>query len=472
MSFSLSLSLPQFISGEISSCVALDLDNKTGTEMSSLGRLDNTELADSSAESVAVQLLTNYSQKPLFRRSSLQPLTMSSPTSSTEPRTSTKSLPIRRSGSSCYSLFSNTSPIVTNHSSFQSLSTSHLQAALSSATRSSSSSSNIKLRGNSHWAPLRPQLICNIQRPTDKFTQWHNQNQRCAGCGLQIDSKSKEFHGILFCYYTGKFFCRLGCHSGRKAILPAFVLHKWDFTYYPISNFAVKFLEKIREEPLFHINDQNPSLYKRVKQLNKLLDLRYQLKSLMEYISTCKNATESIHCFNSFEPQHFIKNDINLYSLEDFITIKRSKKLLESCWSLVKESINHVSRCDYCKARGYFCELCNKKDVLFPFEIGRIHQCAACHTCYHLFCYNHQANQKCSKCCRIQARRSIDSQYNSQQMKTVNQSDHLVTTSDGENHLKEIPEMPENHYHDTSSFQPCLPSPSELSTTTSTTKKP
>ncbi|XP_015793477.1 run domain Beclin-1-interacting and cysteine-rich domain-containing protein [Tetranychus urticae] len=386
---------------EISSNVTLDGESKVLSETSTFGPLDDFESADNSAESVAVQLLSHYSQRPFStRRSSLQPFMMSSPMSGDEPnRNSSRSLPIRRSGSSCYSLYSNPSPIVTN-TSFQSLSSLH--QVPSAATRSSS----IKLRGNSLWAPLRPQLICNIQRPTDKYSQWQRQNQRCAGCGFNIDSKCKEFHGIMYCYYTGKFFCRVGCHSGRKAILPAYVIHNWDFNCYPLSNCAVNFLEKYRGEPLFHINDLNPSLYKRVKQLSKLLDLRFQLRSLREYISTCRNAKDFVFYFKSFEPQHFIQDDIHLYSLEDLITIKRSKKLLDKCWALVRESIDHVSRCEYCKARGFFCELCKKEDVLFPFEIGRIYQCSACHSCFHLYCFNHQANQKCSKCSRIQARRS------------------------------------------------------------------
>jgi run domain Beclin-1 interacting cysteine-rich containing protein len=52
------------------------------------------------------------------------------------------------------------------------------------------------------------------------------QNFRCAGCSLRVDVKYMKTY--RFCNYFGKFFCT-SCHGGKKAVMPARVVEKWDF---------------------------------------------------------------------------------------------------------------------------------------------------------------------------------------------------------------------------------------------------
>ena len=61
--------------------------------------------------------------------------------------------------------------------------------------------------------------------------------------------KQCHFHGLLYCP---------DCHRGDTAEVPACVLHEWDFTRYPICDFAIEFLASIYEQPLLCISAVNP----------------------------------------------------------------------------------------------------------------------------------------------------------------------------------------------------------------------
>ncbi|RWS03619.1 run domain Beclin-1 interacting and cysteine-rich containing protein-like isoform X2, partial [Dinothrombium tinctorium] len=270
----------------------------------------------------------------------------------------------------------------------------------------------IRLRGNLEWAPLRPQLILHIQPFVKRKIQIVKQNFRCAGCGLKVERE--YIPRMLHCAYTGKYFCQHGCHSGKKSIIPAYVINKWDFTFYPVSNYAKNFIEKIMFDPLFNINDLNANLYKKVKFLSRLLELRTQLTCLKDYIYTCKKRETILLDYITFEPKHFLKPDVHIYSLRDLIDVKMKNHLVERCNKIVCESIKHVTQCSLCQAKGFICELCSKKsnkfDILFPFEIGKVKQCQVCKACYHIKCFH--ASYSCLKCERLKRRRSQSCLFN------------------------------------------------------------
>lgn len=54
------------------------------------------------------------------------------------------------------------------------------------------------------------------------------------------------------CYYTGWFYCS-DCHSGATAIIPATVLHAWEFSRQPVCNMAKEFLQSIHEQALLKV---------------------------------------------------------------------------------------------------------------------------------------------------------------------------------------------------------------------------
>lgn len=276
---------------------------------------------------------------------------------------------------------------------------------------------SVKYRGNLEWAPPRPQLIFQVHPPPKKNILFFKQNQRCAGCGTLIDRESRDYFRLLYCHYTGKYFCQNGCFSGKKSVIPANVIFKWDFSLYPVSNFAFNLIEKIAQEHLFNLNNINHNIYKKVKSLNKLHDFRYQLSTLREYIYTCKKAGNIALSFLTFEPKYMIEAEVHNYLLNDLISIKKSNKIIEKVCILIKESISHLSKCVNCKSKGFICEICSKDDILFPFEIGRVHQCSQCKTCYHAACF--KIHRTCRKCSRI----------NSRKMKSLDKDEALDETN-------------------------------------------
>lgn len=90
------------------------------------------------------------------------------------------------------------------------------------------------------------------------------QNHSCAGCHKDFDdgiTRMKELAMTLgwrkprVCEYSGQLFCST-CHINDTAILPARVLHLWDFMQYPVSQIAKSYLDsiydKVRGELLQH----------------------------------------------------------------------------------------------------------------------------------------------------------------------------------------------------------------------------
>lgn len=71
------------------------------------------------------------------------------------------------------------------------------------------------------------------------------------------------------CHYYGSYFCR-DCHHKDTAIIPARVVHNWDFTSYPVSSEAHEVLQIVSTRPLIHISSMNPKLYTYIQGLREI----------------------------------------------------------------------------------------------------------------------------------------------------------------------------------------------------------
>lgn len=209
--------------------------------------------------------------------------------------------------------------------------------------------SNVRMRGNDEWAPPRAQIIFNVHENVNFRKTMQRQNYRCAGCGTKIDLEMAR-RLVLLCHYLGKYFCKC-CYSHKSIHLPGYILQKWDFHKYSVSHFALQLLDRMADEPLFNINDINPLLYRKVKKLRHLVELRMQLYYLRVYITTCAETEKLQGEFKTFTHQHLLQNDVHLYSLNNLIEIQHGK-LYEYLNDLVSRSIAHVAQCDSCQTKG------------------------------------------------------------------------------------------------------------------------
>lgn len=87
------------------------------------------------------------------------------------------------------------------------------------------------------------------------------QHHTCAGCHKHFDDGKTmvwDFVQTLgwgkprLCEYTGQLFCS-SCHTNETAVLPARVLHRWDFTHYPVSQMAKSYLDSIHEQVILEV---------------------------------------------------------------------------------------------------------------------------------------------------------------------------------------------------------------------------
>lgn len=92
------------------------------------------------------------------------------------------------------------------------------------------------------------------QKSTRQLLEFQHYN--CAGCHSHLDAGRTLLQELVqtigwnrprFCAYTGQLFCA-SCHTNDTAVLPARVLHHWDFSLYPVSQLAKAFLDSIYDQ--------------------------------------------------------------------------------------------------------------------------------------------------------------------------------------------------------------------------------
>lgn len=235
------------------------------------------------------------------------------------------------------------------------------QQQQSPSSNSQFRSAGVRMRGNDEWAPPRAQIIFNVHQESNFRKLMQKQNYRCAGCGTKIDHELAR-KLVLYCHYLGKYFCKC-CFSHKTIHLPGYILQRWDFHRYAVSHFALQLLDRIANEPLFNINDINPGLYRKVKKLRNLIDIRMQLFYLKIYITTCTQTDKLNAVFTSFPNQHLLQDDVHVYSLNNMIEIQHGK-LYEYLSDLVARSIAHIAQCDRCRAKGHYCQLCGPSSLM------------------------------------------------------------------------------------------------------------
>lgn len=91
------------------------------------------------------------------------------------------------------------------------------------------------------------------------------------------------------------------------------------------------------------------------------------------------------------------------------VKIEKKKLLGHLCVSL--KQFNIIVQ--LCQARGFICEICNKSEVLFPWNFSLVMRCVDCGSCYHKKCFDSRKAPICPRCPRIKAQfKRSDSQQN------------------------------------------------------------
>nr|CCC51273.1 conserved hypothetical protein [Trypanosoma vivax Y486] len=164
------------------------------------------------------------------------------------------------------------------------------------------------------WQPSEVMLLANVEQPHGdennpvrhilclstivhkkplgiwaKDAALRKQGRYCKQCLTPLRKRYLPFPSwkeARFCYYTGMYYCT-SCHSGRHAVIPARVLHLWDFNPRPVCNSALDFLELQRTRPVYCVSAIKPELYVHSLLLQTARLLRLQLAALREMGMAC-----------------------------------------------------------------------------------------------------------------------------------------------------------------------------------------
>lgn len=249
-------------------------------------------------------------------------------------------------------------------------------------------------RGTSSWAPPRAQIIFTRHPVPDRKRMLQLQNHRCAGCGMVVTPSLS--HYFRYCEYLGKYHCT-GCHRNQISVIPARVLDRWDFSCNQVSVFAYRLLEQIWKVPLFRVPDLNKELYSKVRALRLARHRRTQLKYIKDFIKLCRFADDLKKDVDKY-PEHIVE-DVDNWSMSDFVAV-RNGNFSKDIQELIHIYEEHIFDCELCTARGFLCEYCPTKQVIFPWQT-KVMRCDKCGACSHSSCWK----ADCYKCQRLEQRK-------------------------------------------------------------------
>ncbi|XP_073785153.1 differentially expressed in FDCP 8 homolog isoform X5 [Danio rerio] len=142
------------------------------------------------------------------------------------------------------------------------------------------------------------------------------QDYRCSECRTPISLRGIP-NEARQCDYTGQYYCS-SCHWNDTAIVPARVIHNWEFEPRKVCRSSMRYLALMMPRPVLRLKEINPLLFNFVEDLVEIRKLRQDILLMKPYFITCKEAMEARLLLHLQDRQHFVEND-DMYSLQDLI---------------------------------------------------------------------------------------------------------------------------------------------------------
>ncbi|KAJ4840204.1 hypothetical protein Tsubulata_002955 [Turnera subulata] len=237
------------------------------------------------------------------------------------------------------------------------------------------------------------------------------QNNTCAGCHKHFNdgmTLMRDFVQTLgwgkprLCEYTGQLFCS-SCHTNDTAVLPARVLHQWDFTQYPVSQLAKSYLDSIYEQPMLCVSAVNPLLFSKVPALQHVMSVRKRIGTMLPYVHCPFRRTinKGLGC------RRYLLESNDFFALRDLIDLSKGAfaalpVMVETVSSKILEHI--TEQCLVCCDVGIPCnarQACSDpSSLIFPFQVdilteGEIKRCTSCGSVFHKLCFTKLTNCSC-----------------------------------------------------------------------------
>ncbi|KAK1280019.1 hypothetical protein QJS04_geneDACA002798 [Acorus gramineus] len=259
------------------------------------------------------------------------------------------------------------------------------------------------------------QLLVDIRPYKSTKQLLETQYYRCAGCHKNLDAGKtlmQEFvHSFgwgkpRLCEYTGQLFCA-SCHTNDTAVLPAGVLHLWDFSRHPVSQLAKAYLESIYEQPMLCVSAVNPFLFSRVPALQHIMGIRKKIGAMLPYVR-CPYR-RSIQ--NGLGSRRYLLENNDFFALKDLVDLSKGAFaglpiMIENIASTILEHI--TQQCLVCYDSGIPCsarQACeDPSSLIFPFQEDEVVRCRSCNSVFHELCFGKFGGCPCSKPSSVTAR--------------------------------------------------------------------
>ncbi|CAN1179686.1 Pleckstrin homology domain-containing family M member 3 [Linum perenne] len=240
------------------------------------------------------------------------------------------------------------------------------------------------------------------------------QRDTCAGCYKHFGASNTLIHDFAktlgwgkprLCEYTGQLFCS-SCHTNDAAVLPARVLHYWDFTKYPVSQMAKSYLDSIHEQPMLCVSAVNPFLSSKVPVMHHVMSVRKRLGSMLPYLRCPFRRTLN----KGLGSRRYLLETTDFFALRDLIDLSKgafagclsvyllpSLSSLDAALPVMVETVSakireHITeQCLVCCDVGIPCgarQACDDtSSLIFPFQESEIERCSSCNLVLHRSCF-------------------------------------------------------------------------------------
>ncbi|XP_075479252.1 uncharacterized protein LOC142520138 isoform X1 [Primulina tabacum] len=259
-------------------------------------------------------------------------------------------------------------------------------------------------------------ISLNVQiRPFKSMKQMLDaQHYRCSGCHRNFDdgrTRVQEYFQVLgwgkprLCEYSSQLFCS-SCHNNDTAILPARVLHYWDFTRYPVSQMAKSYLDSIYDQPMLCVSAVNPLLFSKVPALQHVANIRHRIAAMLPHVR-CPFRRSIDKGLGS---RRYILDSNDFFALRDLIDLSKGifsalPVMVETVSRKVHEHI--VEQCLVCYDVGVPCnarQACNNPmSLIFPFQEEEIEKCRSCESVFHKNCFKTIVSCPCGAHFKLEA---------------------------------------------------------------------
>ncbi|KAF8037029.1 hypothetical protein BT93_B0066 [Corymbia citriodora subsp. variegata] len=224
------------------------------------------------------------------------------------------------------------------------------------------------------------------------------QHYYCAGCHKHFDGSKNLMTDFVQslgwgkprrCEYTGQLYCST-CHTNEAAVLPARVLHNWDFAEYPVCQLAKSYLDSIHDQPMLCVSAVNPFLFAKVPALLHVMVLRRKIGSMLP----CVRCPFRRSINRGLGSRRYLLESNDFFALRDLIDLSKGAfaALPVMLETVSRKILEHITeQCLICCDVGLPCgarQACNDpSSLIFPFQEDEVEKCKSCEQLYHKQCF-------------------------------------------------------------------------------------